>query len=138
MTNARRVQQVRSSARVRRWEFRQRNLAHGAWHQFRLALAMAQSAYAINDADYAGLVAEGFASDDRGKRLVPERKLVWISAERARRLDRAAPLEMRFDANMLASRVLALVPFDEEDQRLDAAIEALNEFDEKSGSFSDD
>ena len=35
MTNARRVQQIRARARIRRWRFRQRHLSSGAWDRFR-------------------------------------------------------------------------------------------------------
>lgn len=83
MTNAQRVKLVRSRARVRKWEFRQRHLAHGAWHRLHLALAAAQHAYAIDDATFDMLVAEGFARDDRGSGLEPPKRIVWITSERA-------------------------------------------------------
>lgn len=112
MTNARRVQQVRARARIRRWEYRQRHLARGAWSRFRLALAMAREAYAIDAAAVPVLVAEGFATDDRGAGLQPPRAIVWVTAERAAALHGARPLALRLDATMLASTALALVPFD--------------------------
>lgn len=111
MTFAERVKQVRARARVRRWEFRQRNLAHGAWHRFRLALAEARAAYSISDAELDALLAEGFRPDDRGRGLVPEKRLVWISEERAHSLTSARELEMRLDTTMLAATAIALVPF---------------------------
>ena len=67
-TIAERVKAVRARARVRRWEYRQRNLAHGAWDRFRAALAHAREAYAIDDATAAELLAEGCPADDRGQR----------------------------------------------------------------------
>lgn len=109
MTLAERVKAVR--ARVRRWEYRQRNLAHGAWTRFRTALAHALEAYAIDDATAAALVAEGFTADDRGRGLEPPRTIVWITAERAARLADARPIALRLDAELLAARCLALVPF---------------------------
>lgn len=111
MTIAQRVKAVRARALVRRWEYRQRNLAHGAWDRFRTALAHARDAYAIDDATAAALLAEGFAADDRGRGLEPPRTLVWITAERAARLVEARPLALRLDAELLAARCLALVPF---------------------------
>lgn len=114
MTFAERVKQVRARARIRRWEFRQRNLAHGAWHRFRLALAEARAAYSISEAELEALIEEGFAMDDRGNGLVPGKRLVWISEKRARRLASAHVLEMRLDAAMLATTEIALVPFEEE------------------------
>jgi hypothetical protein len=111
MTIAERVKAVRARALVRRWEYRQRNLAHGAWDRFRSALAHARDAYAIDDATAAALLAEGFAADDRGLGLEPPRRLVWITDERAARLAGARSLELRLDAELLAARCLALVPF---------------------------
>lgn len=111
MTIAERVKAVRARARVRRWEYRQRNLAHGAWARFRAALAHAREAYAIDDAIAAALIAEGFSTDDRGRGLEPPRTIVWITAERAGRLTGARPIALRLDAELLAVRCLALVPF---------------------------
>lgn len=111
MTIAERVKAVRARARVRRWEYRQRNLAHGAWNRFRAALTHAREAYAIDEATAAALVAEGYAVDDRGRGLEPPRTLIWITAERAARLPGAHPLVLRLDAELLAARSIALVPF---------------------------
>jgi len=111
VTIADRVKAVRARARVRRWEYRQRNLAHGAWDRFRAALAHAREAYAIDDATAAALLAEGCEADDRGRGLEPPRTLVWISAERATELVGARPIALRLDAELLAARCLALVPF---------------------------
>ena len=111
MKLADRVKAVRARARIRRWEYRQRNLAHGAWDRFRAALSHAEEAYEIDEATAAALLAEGFAADDRGRGLEPPRTLVWITAERAARLAGAKPLVLRLDAALLAARCLALVPF---------------------------
>lgn len=99
-----------------RWELRQRHLAHGAWRRFRMALAMARQAYAIDGATLRDLLAEGFPADDRGRGLVPPKELVWIPPERAARLP-ASPLAMRLDEEMLAAQRLALVAFDGIDPR---------------------
>ncbi len=112
MTHAERVKHIHARVRIQRWEFRQRRLAHGAWHRFRLALAAAREAHAIDEPTFAALVAEGFAPDDRGKGLEPARDIVWITADRAARLTDATPLAMRLDAAMLGARVLALVAFE--------------------------
>ena len=111
MAIAERVKAVRARARVRRWEYRQRNLAHGAWARFRAALAHAREAYAIDDATAAALIAEGCIIDDRGRGLEPPRTIVWITAERASRFTGARPIALRLDAELLAARCLALVPF---------------------------
>lgn len=112
MNHSRRVKEVRARARVQRWGFRQRALARGAWDRFRLALALARDAYAIDEPTLAALVDEGFRTDGAGAGLEPARRIVWISDERAKTL--AAPkLAMRLDAAMLAAACLALVPFGE-------------------------
>jgi hypothetical protein len=111
MTIAERVKAVRARARVRRWEYRQRNLAHGAWDRFRTALAHAREAYAIDEATAEALLAEGCLADDRGRGLEPPRTLVWIPAERAASLAGARPLALRLNADLLGARCLALVPF---------------------------
>lgn len=111
MTIAERVKAVRARARVQRWEYRQRNLAHGAWARFRAALAHAREAYAIDDATAAALISEGFIADDRGRGLEPPRTIVWITAERAGRFTDARRIALRLDAELLAARCLALVPF---------------------------
>ena len=110
MTIPARVKAVRARARVRRWEYRQRNLAHGAWDRFRAALAHASEAYVIDDATAAALLAEGYETDDRGRGLEPPRTLVWITAARAAELQ-SQPIELRLDAALLGARCLALVPF---------------------------
>lgn len=111
MTIAARVKAVRARARVRRWEYRQRNLAHGAWDRFRAALAHARVAYAIDDATASVLLAEGYDADERGRGLEPPRTLIWITDDRVERLLGARPIALRLDAELLAARCLALVPF---------------------------
>jgi hypothetical protein len=111
MTIAEQVRAVRARALIRRWEYRQRNLAHGAWDRFRAALAHARDAYAIDEATALTLLAEGFASDDRGRGLHPPRTIVWLTAERAAGLVDARPLVLRLDATLLATQFLALVAF---------------------------
>ena len=111
MTIADRVKAIRARARVRRWEYRQRNLAHGAWDRFRTALSHAREAYALDDATVAALLAEGFVIDARGRGLEPPRTLIWITAERASRLEGARPIALRLDSELLAACNLALVPF---------------------------
>ena len=112
MTRERRIKAIRARWRTVRWEYRQRNLAHGAWGRFREALALAAEAYAIDAATVEALVAEGFPLDHRGEGLEPRRRIVWIPASRAAAL--ALPrLSLRLDASMLANPHLALVAFAE-------------------------
>jgi hypothetical protein len=112
MTHAQRIREIRARGRIRRWEYRQRNLAHGAWLRFRAALAQAECAFHISPELYASLVAAGAQVDDRGTGLQPPRHIIWISRAQATELEGARELVLRLDADMLAAQDLALVAFD--------------------------
>jgi hypothetical protein len=105
------VKAIRARARVQRWSFRQRHLAHGAWERFRLALAHAERAFVVDEATAGALRAEGCAVDVAGCDLEPPRVIMWISAERAKELPSARELPLRLSADLLASTHLVLVPF---------------------------
>lgn len=111
MTRAQRIKQVHARARIRRWEFRQRRLARGAWDRFRTALAMADTILAIDPETFHVLVGEGGRTDPRGEMLEPARRIVWITSERAARLGAARRLAPRLDAALLEVSCFALVPF---------------------------
>lgn len=108
-----RVKQARARARVRRWEYRQRNTAHGAWFRFRRALAFAETAYAISEADAAHLIAGGALVDCGGRDLEPRRTLVWIRREDAAALESACALTLQLGPALLEPRWIALIPFDQ-------------------------
>lgn len=112
MTHAQRIREIRARGRIRRWEYRQRNLAHGAWMRFRTALAQAERAFRISAELYAALAAADAKIDDRGAGLEPPRRIVWISRAQAAELPGALELVLRLDAEMLAAEELALVAFD--------------------------
>jgi len=116
MTHAQRIREIRTRGRIRRWEYRQRNLAHGAWLRFRTALAHAERAFRISPELYAELVANGGRIDDRGASLEPPRHIVWITPAQTEALHDIHELTLRLDAEMLAAEHLALVPFDIFDQ----------------------
>lgn len=111
MTPSRRLKAIHARVRIQRWEFRQRNLAHGAWGRFRAALAHAERAFSIDEATAEALCKEGFVTDAGGRDLVPSRTLVWITNERAATLVGARALALRLDADLLAASCVALVPF---------------------------
>jgi hypothetical protein len=112
MTHAQRIREIRARGRIRRWEYRQRNLAHGAWLRFRTALALAERAFRISPELHAALAADGAKIDDRGAGLEPPRRIVWISRAQAAELPGESALLLRLDAEMLAAEDLALVAFD--------------------------
>lgn len=112
MTHAQRIREIRARGRIRRWEFRQRNLAHGAWLRFRTALAQAERAFRISPELHAALAADGGKIDNRGAGLEPPRHIVWISRAQAAGLQGALELVLRLDAEMLAAEYLTLVAFD--------------------------
>jgi hypothetical protein len=72
-TIAERVKAVRARARVRRWEYRQRNLAHGAWDRFRAALAHAGEPRARADATKPDWPAGRLVGHPDGGRLLRRR-----------------------------------------------------------------
>ena len=109
MTNAQRIREIQARGRIRRWEYRQRNLAHGAWLRFRTALAHAERAFHVSPELYESLVASGGKVDERGAGLQPPRRIVWITSTQV--LDGAHELGLRLDADMLAAEHLALVSF---------------------------
>lgn len=112
MTHAQRIREIRARGRIRRWEYRQRNLAHGAWLRFRTALAQAERAFRISHDLYTALAADGANIDGRGAGLEPPRHIVWISRAQAAALPGARELVLRLDAEMLVTQDLALVAFD--------------------------
>jgi hypothetical protein len=114
MTNAQRIRELRARGRIRRWEYRQRNLAHGAWLRFRTALAYAERAFLVSPEFYEQLVANGGRTDERGAGLQPPRRIVWITPTQVASLEHARELVLRLDADMLAAEHLALVPFTSE------------------------
>ena len=111
MTHAQRIREIRARGRIRRWEYRQRNLAHGAWLRFRSALAQAERAFQISPGLLAALAASGAKVDGRGAGLEPPRHIVWLSRAQVAELQGARELALRLDAEMLAAQDLALLAF---------------------------
>jgi hypothetical protein len=111
MTIAQQIRAIHARGRVRRWEYRQRNLAHGAWLRFRTALAQAERAFLVSPEIYESLVENGGKLDERGAGLQPPRRIVWITSKQLFALDGAHELVLRLDADMLGAEHLALVPF---------------------------
>jgi hypothetical protein len=110
MTHAQRIREIRARGRIRRWEYRQRNLAHGAWLRFRTALAHAERAFRISDELYAKLVASGGQIDDRGAGLassrVKTRFLLEDSQRQGRSLHARRPEAVREDTGFATGVVM--------------------------------
>lgn len=106
-----RVAQIRARRALVAWEIRQEAHAKGAFVRLARALGRAEHALAIDAADASVLVGEGWPRDEAGRDLVPEKHVLWVSAERAAQLASARALEIRLGPDVLAATRIALVPF---------------------------
>jgi hypothetical protein len=113
MTSAveRRLRLLRSRALVRAWDYRQRHHSRGAWFRLRRVLTEAGEAYAVSAQEAERLIAEGHEPEPVGAELEPARRIIFVTAERARSLDTARPLVVRLSAELLAAEGLALTRF---------------------------
>lgn len=107
----RRLRQHRSRLAARRWAYRQRHCAKGAWPKLCRTLAAAEQAYAISEAELTELLAEGHRLEPAGADLEPPKRLVFVSQERAARLTTGRSISLCLSADLLAAQHLALVPF---------------------------
>ena len=96
---------------VRRWEYRQRNHAHGVWFRLRRALAFAAHAYAVSDEEMDHLLAEGATLEPAGNDLEPRKRIVVVSSERAAAMPGARRLPVKLSPELLAASNLVLVAF---------------------------
>jgi hypothetical protein len=112
MTSAeRRLRQLRSRVLVRAWDYRQRHHSRGVWYRLRRVLAEAREAYAVSAQEAAELIAEGCVPEPVGAELAPARPILFVTADRARRLASARPLAVRLSAELLGAEGLALTRF---------------------------
>ena len=107
-----RARAVRTRAEIRRWKYRQRNLAAGVWFQLRRALAAAKEAYVISESDAAQLLADGYRPDACGTRLEPEKTIICVDSIRLGHLDSRRRIDVRLGPDFLLARAIALVPFE--------------------------
>jgi uncharacterized protein involved in type VI secretion and phage assembly len=107
-----RARAVRARAEVRRWEYRQRNLAAGVWFRLRRVLADAREAYVISEDAARQLTAEGHRAEPAGAELSPEKAILFVSAARLAQIEGRLPIPVRLGPEFLEARVIALVPFD--------------------------
>lgn len=106
-----RARAINSRRLVRGWEFRQRDRSSGVWARLRLALAMTERAFAIDEAIAIALEREGFAPLPVGLELAPASRLYVIPAGRADELSSTTPLPLRIGDPLLHAGFVVLVPF---------------------------
>lgn len=116
-----RARAVRTRAAIRRWQYRQRNLAAGVWFRLRRVLADAERAYAISDEDARQLVAEGYTPEPCGTEVAPEKTIIFVDEPRLAALSSRRPIPVRLGPAFLAARAVALVPFDAGQRRESSA-----------------
>jgi hypothetical protein len=109
----RRLREMQARARIRSWEYRQRNRSKGVWYRLRRVLARAERVFVVSPEDARQLMLEGFVSESVGAELHPNKTIVFVPAERAERLTSARETPVRLSATLLEARHLALVPFPE-------------------------
>jgi hypothetical protein len=107
-----RAQAVRTRAAIRRWQYRQRDLADGVWFRLRRVLAGARAAYVISDDDARILAAEGYVTDPSGRGIVPEKQIFFVEASRLAALPSARPIPVSLGPEFLGARAVALVAFE--------------------------
>lgn len=109
-----RARAVKSRAAVRAWEYRQRNLAKGTWHQLRRLLAHSSHAYVLTEQAARDLIAEGHRFEPVGERLEPPKILLFVPAERLDHVADKQPIPVRLGLDFLAARYVALVRFEDD------------------------
>ncbi len=114
---AKRAKAMKSRVTVRAWEYRQRNLAKGTWHQLRRLLAHSSHAYALTESSARELLAEGCRPEPVGERLEPPKVLVFASTGRLALIADKRPIPVRLGVDFLSARCVALVPFEVEGLR---------------------
>jgi hypothetical protein len=107
-----RARRARSRAAVKRWEYRQRNLAHGAWYQLRRVLVDAREAYSIPLEEARALLAEGYRPEPAGARIEPAKVILFVPAERIETIALRRRVPIRLGGELLAAEALALVRFE--------------------------
>jgi hypothetical protein len=107
-----RARAVRTRAEVRRWHYRQRNLAAGVWFRLRRVLADAQAAYTISAEDASRLLAEGYQPAACGTQVTPEKTILFVDEPRLLALPSRRPIPLTLGPDFLTSNAVALVAFD--------------------------
>lgn len=108
-----RARAVRARATVRRWEYRQRNHAAGAWFHLRRVLADAKAAYAVSDEEASQLVADGYRPEACGRELSPEKLILFVDEARLPSLQSRRAIPLALGPDLLTATAVILLAFDE-------------------------
>ena len=107
-----RARQVRTRVTVRRWNYRQRNLAAGVWFRLRRVLADAKAAYVISEQDARQLVTEGYRVEACGSQVTPEKAILFVDETRLSSVESRRSIPVRLGPDFLTATAIALVAFD--------------------------
>jgi hypothetical protein len=107
-----RARAARTRAEVRRWNYRQRDLAAGVWFRLRRVLADARAAYVISEADGQQLMAEGYAVEPSGNQLAPEKTILFVDEARLSMVASRQPIPVELGPAFLGATTVALVAFE--------------------------
>jgi hypothetical protein len=107
-----RARAVRTRARIRRWQYQQRDLAAGVWFRLRRVLADARAAYAISAEDASRLVAEGYQPAACGAQVTPEKTILFVDEPRLYALQSRRAIPLTLGPDFLTETAVALVAFE--------------------------
>ena len=107
-----RAREVRIRVAVRRWHYRQRNLAAGVWFRLRRVLADAKAVYVISDQDARRLVTEGYRVEACGRQVAPEKVILFVDETRLSSVESRRSIPVGLGPAFLTATAIALVAFD--------------------------
>jgi hypothetical protein len=109
-----RIKAARAADAIRRFEYRQRNLARGVWFRLRRLLSRAATAWQIEEEDARRLLDEGIRPQGVGLEIEPPIQILVVPEQRIQTLATRQPLTVRLSAELLTTRHLALVLWPQE------------------------
>ena len=107
-----RARAVRTRAAIRRWKYRQRDLAAVVWFRTRRVLADAKEAYVISGGDAERLLTEGYKAEACGARMEPQKIIIFVDSMRLAHIESRRRIPVRLGPDFLLATAVALVPFD--------------------------
>ena len=107
-----RAREVRIRVAVRRWHYRQRNLAAGVWFRLRRVLADAKAVYVISDQDARRLVTEGYRVEACGRQVAPEKVILFVDETRLSSVESRRSIPVGLGPDFLTATAIALVAYD--------------------------